>query len=112
MGGSSKTMRISQAPAAAKSHWPVVVGSFLTGVAAMTLMGVAAPTIANARAPQEQAITDAATRAMPSAPAALIEISEAEQAQIERSLDRADQILDSARAASDEAMARLRTLSR
>jgi hypothetical protein len=89
-----------------------VVGSFLTGVAAMTLMGVMAPTIATARSGQEQAVTDSVTRAMNASPTALIEMTEAEQRQIEASLEAAGESLDAVRSASDPALERLKNLSR
>lgn len=117
MGGSAKSRRASSRQhqpvrQAARSHWPVVVGSFLTGVAAMTLMGVMAPTIATARSGQEQAVTDTVTRAMNASPTALIEMTEAEQRQIETTLAEANESLDAVRSASDPALERLKHLSR
>jgi hypothetical protein len=109
MALSSKTVRGRTADHTPKSQWPVVVGSFLTGVAAMTMVGVTAPTIASARAPQPP-LADRASRQMPSTPEALVEITEAEQREMEARLAAADAALEAARAASAVGMARLRNL--
>jgi hypothetical protein len=113
MGGSAKIIRDKTLPPLGpRSHWPVVVGSFLTGVAAMTLVGVIAPTIAAARAPHEQALPDPVAMAMPSSPEALIEITEAQQRQMEAQLAAADRALEAARVASAEGLERLKLLAR
>jgi hypothetical protein len=109
---SRKIVRDLTPPPAPRSHWPVVVGSFLTGVAAMTLVGVVAPTIAAARAPQVQGLIDPAARLMTSSPEALIEITEAQQRDIEARLAAAEQTIAAARSASDAGIERLRRLER
>ncbi|MGE0046202.1 MAG: hypothetical protein AB7J28_15980 [Hyphomonadaceae bacterium] len=93
-------------PQGPKSQLPVVIGSFVTGVAAMTLVGVLAPAMATARAPDPNAAREQGFQFQGS-PMALTEVTEAQRAEIDRRLEAAQRTLEEARAETDRAVARL-----
>lgn len=104
-------MSRSDAPSSPKSHLPVVIGSFVTGVAAVTLLGVAAPSIAAAGAGTEVVLEQSAEGGFVSAPNALTEITEAQRAAMAERLQAAEEAIATARAGTDQALARLDRLS-
>ncbi|MGE0828396.1 MAG: hypothetical protein AB7O04_03480 [Hyphomonadaceae bacterium] len=111
MSKSSPDARNEAAPApGAKSQWPVIVGSFVTGVAAMTLVGVLAPAIATAANPA-QIEAPRSDSAFESAPMALTEITEAQRQEIEARIAEAERMLAEADAFTDEAASRLDRLT-
>jgi hypothetical protein len=101
----------ADAPPAQKSQLPVIIGSFMTGVAAMTLVGVVAPALATASAPDVRATQEARTQTFQHSPVALTEISEEQRRGIEARLAAAELALAEARADTDRAVARLDGLS-
>jgi hypothetical protein len=86
---------------------PVIIGSFMTGVAAMTLVGVVAPAIAAAAAPDARPAHEARPQTFRHSPVAFTEISEEQRSYIEARLAAADRALASARAETDAALSRL-----
>jgi len=103
--------RSDDAAHAPKSHLPVVIGSFVTGVAAMTLIGVAAPSIAAAGSGAQVVMERAADGGFDSAPGALTEVTESQRAEVAARLEAAERALADARAVTDRALARLDRLS-
>ncbi|MBI1186761.1 MAG: hypothetical protein GC206_05425 [Alphaproteobacteria bacterium] len=104
-------MSRSDAPNSSKSHLPVVIGSFVTGVAAVTLLGVAAPSIAAAGAGADVVLERSADGGFVSAPNALTEITETQRAAMAERLRAAEDAMAAARAGTDQALARLDRLS-
>lgn len=101
----------TDAPLQPKSQLPTIIGSFVTGVAAITLVGVLAPTIAAAGATDQIVLEEPADAGFDSAPTALSEITEAQRAEIDARLAEAEAILAAARDRTDAALARLDRLT-
>ena len=101
----------AEAPPAQKSQLPVIIGSFMTGVAAMTLVGVVAPALASAAAPDLRAVHEERTESFQHSPVAFTEISEEQRQEIDARLAAAERALTEAHAQTDEALARLDHLS-
>lgn len=94
-----------------KSQLPVIIGSFVTGVAAITLVGVLAPAIATAGAPDPNAAREAPAFEFAHSPLALTEVTEAQRVEIARRLEAAEAALAEARAETDRAVARLNDIA-
>lgn len=99
-----------ETPITAKPQMPVIIGSFVTGVAAMVLIGVLAPTIAAAGSAQQVVLEQRAPEEFASGPLALTEVTEAQRAEIDARLAEAERALSAARASTDAAVARLNRL--
>ncbi len=106
----ARNERAAERPAGPKSQLPVVIGSFVTGVAAMTLVGVLAPTIAAAGAPNRG--REAPAFAFEHAPDAFARITPAQRAEIDRRLAAAAREIAEARGETDRAVSRLNALAR
>lgn len=105
MSNTTPEKRIEDAPTAVKSHLPTVIGSFVTGVAAMTLAGVLAPTIAAAGSSAQVVVEQQTDASLGGNPVGLTEVTEAQRAHIAARLEAADDALAEARAAARAAIA-------